>query len=91
MHHLYFGSAVASDMITIDEQIATELQFLLKGQGYDVVDAIGVWHEASKQVFWSFVSRENLEERWNIDGNTDSIDLVVLEYLRQKFNLKNLN
>ena len=91
MHHLFFGSAVASDMITIDEQIATELQFLLEGQGYNVVDAIGVWNEASKQAFWSFVGKENLEERWNIDGNTDSIDLVVLEYLRQKFNLKNLN
>ena len=62
-----------------------QLQLLLKSQGYDVVDAIGVWHEASKQVFWSFVGRENLEERWNIDGDADSIDMVVLQYLRQKF------
>ena len=85
MHHLFFGSTLASDLVTIDEQIATELQLLLKSQGYDVVDAIGVWHEASKQVFWSFVGRENLEERWNIDGDADSIDMVVLQYLRQKF------
>ncbi|MDP6770610.1 MAG: DUF1028 domain-containing protein [Anaerolineales bacterium] len=86
MHHLFFGITVASDLVTIDEQIATELQLLLKRQGYDVVDEIGVWNEASKQAFWSFVGKENLEERWNIDGDTDSIDVVALEYLRQKFN-----
>ena len=86
MHHLFFGSTVASDLVTIDEQIATELQLLLKEQGYDVVDRMGVWNEASKQSFWSFVGKENLEERWNIDGDTDSIDVVALEYLRQKFN-----
>ena len=38
MHHLFFGSTVDADLVTIDEQIATELQLLLKGQGYDVVD-----------------------------------------------------
>ena len=86
MHHLFFGSTVAADLVTIDEQIATELQLLLKGQGYDVVDVIGVWNEASKQAFWSFVGKENLEERWNIEGDTDSIDVVALQYLRQKFN-----
>ena len=85
MHHLFFGSTLASDLVMIDEQIAIELQLLLKGQGYDVVDALGVWNQASKQVFWSFVGRENLEERWNIDGDADSIDMVVLQYLRQKF------
>jgi hypothetical protein len=37
------------------------------------------------------VGKENLEERWSIDGDTDSIDVVVLEYLRQKFNLINLS
>ena len=87
MHHLFFGSTVASDLVTIDEQIATELQLLLKRQGYDVVDVIGVWNEASKQAFWSFVGKENLEERWNIEGDTDSIDVVALQYLKQKFNL----
>jgi len=86
MHHLFFGSTVAADLVTIDEQIATELQLLLKGQGYDVVDVIGMWNEASKQAFWSFVGKENLEERWNIEGDTDSIDVVALQYLRQKFN-----
>ncbi|HCU79958.1 MAG TPA: fimbrial assembly protein FimA [Chloroflexi bacterium] len=91
MHHLFFGSAVVSDMIIIDQQIATELQLLLKGEGYDVVDEIGEWNEASKQAFWSFVARENLEERWKIEGDTDCIDLVMLEYLRHKFNSINLS
>ncbi len=86
MHHLFFGSTVASDLVTIDEQIASELQLLLKGQGYDVVDAIGIWNEASKQAFWSFMSKENLEERWSIEGDTDRIDMVALQYLRQRFN-----
>ena len=86
MHHLFFGSTVASDLVTIDEQIASELQLMLKGQGYDVGDPVGVWSEASKQAFWAFVGKENLEERWNIEGDTDSIDMVVLEHLRHKFN-----
>ena len=85
MHHLFFGSTVASDLVTIDEQIASELQLMLKGQGYDVGDPVGVWSEASKQAFWAFVGKENLEERWNIEGDTDSIDMVVLEHLRHKF------
>ena len=85
MHHLFFGSTVASDLVTIDEQIASELQLMLKGQGYDVGDSVGVWSEASKQAFWAFVGKENLEERWNIEGDTDSIDMVVLEHLRHKF------
>ena len=85
MHHLFFGSTVASDLVTIDERIASELQLMLKGQGYDVGDSVGVWSEASKQAFWAFVGKENLEERWNIEGDTDSIDMVVLEHLRHKF------
>ena len=85
MHHLFFGSTVASDLVTIDEQIASELQLMLKGQGYDVGDPVGVWSEASKQAFWAFVGKENLEERWNIEGDTDRIDMVVLEHLRHKF------
>jgi len=64
MHHLFFGSTVASDLVTIDEQIASELQLMLKGQGYDVGDPVGVWSEASKQAFWAFVGKENLEERY---------------------------
>jgi hypothetical protein len=31
------------------------------------------------------IGSENLEERWNLDGNPDLIDRVALDYLRQRF------
>jgi hypothetical protein len=45
----------------------------------------GEWGEKSIQAFWAMVGNENLEERWSIDGDVNSIDRVVLEYIRTRF------
>lgn len=85
MHHLHFGEARPEDLIPIGEAIARELQALLIKQGFYRAEVNGEWNETSKQAFWQFVGSENLEERWNLDGNTDLIDKVVLDYLRKRY------
>lgn len=84
-HHLFFGEARPEDQIPIQQDIARELQHILVHAGYMGGEVNGVWDAASKQAFWVMVSNENLEERWHLDGNTDAIDRVALDYLRQRF------
>jgi uncharacterized Ntn-hydrolase superfamily protein len=84
-HHLYFGEPRSEDLLPIGEAIARELQALLVAEGYYRGGVNGEWNEDSKQAFWNFIGNENLEERWNPDGNTDLIDAVVLNYLRERF------
>ncbi len=84
-HHLFFGRPKPEDLTPITPVIAGEIQHWLQGQGYLKQDVSGTWDSASKQAFWSLVSNENLEERWNFEGNTDLIDRVALDYLRERF------
>ena len=85
IHHLFFGKPRPEDQMPITEDIARELQSLTQKLGYYQGEAHGRWDDASKQAFWAMVGNENLEERWNIEGDTDSIDRVALEYLRERF------
>jgi uncharacterized Ntn-hydrolase superfamily protein len=84
-HHLFFGQQQPEDRIPITPEIATELQRMMHSQGYFGGAVNGVWDEMSKVAFWSLVGNENLEERWSIDGDTDVIDRVALDYLRGRF------
>jgi uncharacterized Ntn-hydrolase superfamily protein len=85
VHHLFFGKSRPEDQLRITEDLARELQSLIQRLGYYQGEPHGVWDDASKQAFWALVGNENLEERWNIEGETDSIDRVALEYLRERF------
>lgn len=87
MHHLFFGTSRLEDRLPIDEAIARELQAMLRSGGYVTNEPTGVWDEASKRAFWALVGNENLEERWQLDGDPDAIDRVALDYLRQRFAL----
>lgn len=84
-HHLFFGTAKPEDQLPITEEIASYLQRILLQQGYWGGEINGQWDEITKQAFWAMVGTENLEERWNLQGNTDAIDRVALDYLRRKF------
>lgn len=84
-HHLFFRRPRPEDLLPIDETLACELQAMLLAQGYTHSEPNGVWDDTSKQAFWSMIGSENLEERWNLDGNPDLIDRVALDYLRQRF------
>ena len=85
IHHLFFGTPRPENLLPVDETIARELQRMLVAQGYTQRDPDGTWDDESKRAFWQLVGNENLEERWNLDGNTDVIDRVALDYLRQRF------
>lgn len=84
-HHVFFGDVGTDDLLPIDKDLAWELQSLLQDQGYLKRQVTGVWDDLSKEAFWAMVGKENLEERWSIDGQPDFIDTVALEYLRDRF------
>jgi uncharacterized Ntn-hydrolase superfamily protein len=84
-HHVFFGEARPEDLRRIDKALARELQALMKTAGHYAGEGHGRWDAASKQAFWALVGNENLEERWNLKGDPDHIDLTTLHYLRGRF------
>ncbi len=82
MHHLYFGTVDEKDLIPLAE-IAAEMQRLLQKSGHYTGPASGEFDEATRKALRALVGMENLEERWNGEG--DQIDRKVVEYLRNKF------
>ena len=84
-HHLYFGTPDPRDLLPIDAAIARELQTLLAAQGYYAGEIDGVWDDETKQAFWRLVGNENLEERWQLEGDPNVIDRAALNYLRGRF------
>lgn len=82
MHHLYFGQVDPDNLVPLAD-VATELQNLLQAAGYYDRPATGIFDKQTRQALRELVGVENLEERWNGEG--DSIDRCVVEYLRDKF------
>jgi uncharacterized Ntn-hydrolase superfamily protein len=82
MHHLFFGSVDADDLIPLAE-VAAELQRLLQRSGHYDGPLSGEFDEPTRQALRVLVGQENLEERW--DGRDNLIDRVVVEYLRGRF------
>ena len=85
MHHLFFGTLNPDDQLPITSEIAAEIQQILIRQDYMRGDADGTWDELTKMAFWEMVGNENLEERWNLERDSDLIDEVTLDYLRSRF------
>lgn len=85
MHHLYFGEVDPKDLVPL-ENVAAELQVLLRQTGNYDGPVTGVFDELTRKALTTLVGIENLEERWSGEG--DMIDRCVLEYLREKFGLK---
>jgi uncharacterized Ntn-hydrolase superfamily protein len=82
LHHLYFGQVDPQDAIPLSE-IAAELQDMVRRTGHYDGPQTGVLDEATRKALRTLVGIENLEERWNGEG--DTIDRQVVEYLRDKF------
>ncbi|TFG73576.1 MAG: DUF1028 domain-containing protein [Anaerolineales bacterium] len=81
-HHLYFGTPNPDDLIPL-EDVANELQTLLKRTGYYDGPGSGVFDEVTRDALNALIGNENLEGRW--DGTGDRVDCAVLDYLRDKF------
>ena len=84
-HHLFFGAVNPQDQLIINADIARELQAIMRTGGYRQAEPDGVWDDESIRAFWALVGNENLEERWHIEINPNSIDRIALEYLRGRF------
>lgn len=82
MHHLYFGEVDPDNLVPLTD-VAAELQDLLRQTGHYDGPATGVFDENTRKALRTLVGMENLEERWNGEG--DMIDRCVVEYLRERF------
>jgi uncharacterized Ntn-hydrolase superfamily protein len=79
LHHLYFGRTDPANLIPL-ESVAEELHDLLCRTGYLQSERRGVFDETTRKALRKLVGIENLEQRW--DGEGDMIDREVVEYLR---------
>ena len=84
MHHLYFGKPKPEDRLPITEDLARELQAIMRSAGATPNEPNGLWDDATRKAFNDLVNNENLEERWP-NGDPNGIDRVALEFLRGKF------
>jgi uncharacterized Ntn-hydrolase superfamily protein len=82
MHHLYFQETDPADLVPLAE-LAPELQALLQQTGYYEGPLHGNFDEATRKALRALVGTENLEERWNGEG--DEIDRMVVDYLYEKY------
>jgi uncharacterized Ntn-hydrolase superfamily protein len=82
LHKLYLFPSDASDLLPIDDGIASELQLILQREGCYAGPVSGVYDAPTQTAMRRLIGIENLEERWRED---DHIDRVVLEFLRRKF------
>jgi uncharacterized Ntn-hydrolase superfamily protein len=82
MHHLYFGEVKEENLIPLEE-IAGELQDILRSSGHYRGEVTADFNQETRQALRALVGQENLEERW--DGTGDRIDAEVVNFLREKF------
>ena len=81
LHRLYLTRSTPDELLTIDQEIARELQIMLKKTGHYQGELNAVYDASTRQAVWNLYGIENLEERWH----DDKIDLVALEFLRRQF------
>lgn len=82
MHHLYFGEVDRENVVPLAD-VASALQGVLRRTGHYHGAENGRFDDATRQALRALVGSENLEERWNGEG--DVIDRVVVEYLINRF------
>lgn len=85
MHHVFFKPAIELDFISIEAEVARELQRLTRRLGYYAGEVTGVWDRASREGLQALIHNENLEQRWSQDEDSNLIDRVALDYLRLRF------
>lgn len=82
LHHLYFGQTRSQDLVLLSS-VAAEIQDILRRAGYDPGPVAGRFDDSTRRSLRALVGMENLEERWNGEGNV--IDLQVVRHLQQVY------
>lgn len=81
LHKLYLFPTEPGDILVIDQEIARELQAMLRQSGDYTGEMNGNYDEATREAFRAYSGRENLEVRWFDDAR---VDRVVLEFMRSQ-------
>lgn len=79
IHELLFPRPGTMEFVEIDDPLADELRTLLRRRGYDADQGTG-YDQALRDVLFTFVGIENLEERW---VEEPKIEVEVLAVLRR--------
>lgn len=79
LHRLYLFKSAPEELIEVSEDVARELQRMLRETGHYDGPVTGEYDEATRNALRDLYGVENLEERWH----DEKIDEVALEYLRQ--------
>lgn len=79
LHKLYLFKSAPEELIEVSEDVARELQRMLRETGHYEGPITGEYDAATRDALRDLYSVENLEERWH----DEKIDQVALEYLRE--------
>jgi uncharacterized Ntn-hydrolase superfamily protein len=82
LHRIFFTKSDESELLPIDDSLASELQRMLGGLGFYTADTTRVYDQRTKSALRDFCGIENLEERWQDDTR---IDPLVLKFVRDKW------
>lgn len=82
LHHLFFQEVDPNDLVPLADY-AGEIQALLARTGHYSGPQSGQFDEPTRKALRALVGTENLEERWNGEG--DQIDRKVLDFLMEKY------
>ncbi|HSH03773.1 MAG TPA: DUF1028 domain-containing protein [Anaerolineae bacterium] len=82
MHHLFFGEVDPANLVPLTK-VAGDLQVVLQKTGHYEGRVNGVFDETTRKALRALVGAENLEERWN--GQGEMIDQIVVDFLLKRF------
>ena len=83
LHHLFFKPPEPGEMVTIEGELAREVQQILHWAGYYDGPLSGNYDDSTRQALTALVGNENFEERFEEGGGR--ISRQVLDIFRQKY------
>jgi uncharacterized Ntn-hydrolase superfamily protein len=82
LHRMFFTKSDESELLPVDDSLASELQRKLGDLGFYTADITGIYDHRTQSALRDFCGIENLEERWQEDSH---IDPFVLKFVRDKW------
>jgi uncharacterized Ntn-hydrolase superfamily protein len=83
LHHLFFKPPAPGEMISIEGDLAREVQHILQWANYYDGPITGEYDASTRQALRALIGNENFEERF--DEERGLISHQVMQVLRQKF------
>ncbi|MGD8903422.1 MAG: DUF1028 domain-containing protein [Anaerolineae bacterium] len=83
LHHLYFKPPAPGEMVSIEGELARELQRIVRWAGFYDGPVTGEYDAATRKALSDLIGNENFEERFDEAGGR--ISSQVAEILREKF------